>query len=532
MTAESGELRRWLASGAAAVKRARARLDAINVFPVADSDTGTNMYLTLQEGNRAVALLKPDASHREVSAAFARGALLGARGNSGVIVSQYLSAFLDALDAEGGLAQAPADGIARALAAASAGAYNAVGKPVEGTILTVAAQAAKGAADAAAAGKDRDASIVAAVSAARTALAATHEQLPQAHAAGVVDAGAAGLVLQLEMLAETIAGPHALDGLEHTEWEVTSTGKDVLAVAVDHLDHVDHHGAGGAYEVMFVAGEESADQGDPAQNQAQHPPQTQPQNLAQNQAQVLSAQLAGLGDSVAVTGLRGLVQAHVHTNSPDHAVRVASAFNARQILVRNIAAGRDRGEGSAGIVAMTQCPGLAAPLADAGAVVLVAPHPGDVKPRELRRAVRDASGARAVVVAGDPALRAAATALATRKKGPEIQVVDANHEAHVVAAVSAAAVAGPDDDLFQAMSHAVASTVTAASTADALDEDVDRLLTPDTELVTLILPEGMSPSVADAVILSAAATAPLAQVTIYQGRHGSPVIFIGVERSA
>ena len=528
MTAESGELRRWLASGAAAVKRARARLDAINVFPVADSDTGTNMYLTLQEGNRAVALLKPDASHREVSAAFARGALLGARGNSGVIVSQYLSAFLDALDAEGGLAQAPADGIARALAAASAGAYGAVGKPVEGTILTVAAQAAKGAADAAAAGKDRDASIVAAVSAARTALAATHEQLPQAHAAGVVDAGAAGLVLQLEMLAETIAGPHALDGLEQTEWEVTSTGKDVLAVAVDHLDHVDHHGAGGAYEVMFVAGEESADQGDPAQNQAQ----SQAQNQAQNQAQALSAQLASLGDSVAVTGLRGLVQAHVHTNSPDHAVRLASAFNARQILVRNIAAGKEQSMGGVGIVAMTQCPGLAASLADAGAVVLVAPHPGDVKPRELRRAVRDASGARAVVVAGDPALRAAATALATRKKGPEIHVVDANHEAHVVAAVSAAAVAGPDDDLFQAMSHAVASTVTAASTADALDEDVDRLLTPDTELVTLILPEGMSPSVADAVILSAAATAPLAQVTIYQGRHGSPVIFIGSERSA
>jgi dihydroxyacetone kinase-like predicted kinase len=87
--AEPHELRRWLSAGAHAVKRARERLDAINVFPVPDADTGTNMYLTLREGNRAVAKLPTTATHREVVAAFARGALLGARGNSGVIISQY-----------------------------------------------------------------------------------------------------------------------------------------------------------------------------------------------------------------------------------------------------------------------------------------------------------------------------------------------------------------------------------------------------------------------------------------------------------
>ena len=73
--AEAAELRRWLESGANAVKRARGRLDAINVFPVADADTGTNMYLTLREGNRAVSDLPDDATHKEVVAAFARGAL-------------------------------------------------------------------------------------------------------------------------------------------------------------------------------------------------------------------------------------------------------------------------------------------------------------------------------------------------------------------------------------------------------------------------------------------------------------------------
>ena len=95
---EAHALRRWLGSGLDAVHRSRGHLDAIIVFPVADSDTGTNVFLTLQEGNRAIARLPADASHRDVAAAFARGALMGARGNSGVIVSQYLSALLRVVD--------------------------------------------------------------------------------------------------------------------------------------------------------------------------------------------------------------------------------------------------------------------------------------------------------------------------------------------------------------------------------------------------------------------------------------------------
>ena len=119
MVAESEQLRRWLDSGAKAVKRERARLDAINVFPVADSDTGTNLYLTLREGNRAVAYLPETATHREVVAAFARGCLMGARGNSGVIVSQYLTALLASLDAVGGLQKATGETLAGALEAAA-----------------------------------------------------------------------------------------------------------------------------------------------------------------------------------------------------------------------------------------------------------------------------------------------------------------------------------------------------------------------------------------------------------------------------
>ena len=175
--AEAAELRRWLDCGANAVKRARGRLDAINVFPVADSDTGTNIYLTLREGNRAVGDLPAEATHKEVVAAFARGALLGARGNSGVIVSAYLNAFLGAVDARGGLSNASAADISASLDAASSAAYSAVGAPVEGTILTVAKAAATAASGAVAQGAGKEATIVTAVVGARAALAKTQAQL-------------------------------------------------------------------------------------------------------------------------------------------------------------------------------------------------------------------------------------------------------------------------------------------------------------------------------------------------------------------
>jgi dihydroxyacetone kinase-like predicted kinase len=500
--AESAELRRWLDSGANAIKRARNKLDEINVFPVADADTGTNLYLTLQEGNRAVAKLPASATHREVVAAFARGALMGARGNSGVIVSQYLSAFLGTLDLRGGLENAAPRDIAAALEDASDAAYAAVSSPVEGTILTVARAAAKGAHEAADVKAGREATIVAAVVAARVALAHTHEILPSARAAGVVDAGAAGLVLQLEMLAETIAGLNCLSAIDEVEWEVAASASgDVVAVH----PHPHSHPRGGAYEVMFVI-TSAADLG-PA----------------------LRSALAEVGDSVSVSGGHGIWQAHVHTDEPDQAVRVAARASARQMLVRNIAMGHASDRAATGVVALTGCPGLAGPLADAGAVVLVVPDPSTFKRRELRRAVKDASQSSAVVVAGSPELRAAAQVLADRRRGPRLTVLDANHEAHVVAAVAAAAVVTPGQDLATQMAQAVAATVVGESSADALDEDLDRLVRANTEVVTLILAAGKTTEMATTARLSLRALAPAADVNVYEGGQTHPDILFGVE---
>ena len=514
IAAESRDLRRWLASGAHAVKRARERLDAINVFPVPDADTGTNMYLTLQEGNRAVAKLPQSASHREVVAAFARGALLGARGNSGVIVSQYLSAFLRAIDGDGGLSEAKPSAIAAALQSAADAAYAAVGAPVEGTMLSVAQAASQGAAEAAADKKGRNDVIVAAVVAARSALRATLDDLPAAKRAGVVDAGAAGLVLQLEMLAETFAGADSLAGIDYVEWELASTGAGVVAVPAHHA----HATVGGAYEVMFVA-------------------QLDDRGSARGDAlSDLTATLTALGDSVAVTGTQGLVHAHVHTHRPDDAVEVGIALHARQILVTSLVLGHAR-DGAAerdravtGVVALTSCPGLAAPLADAGATVLVVPDPSKLKRRALRRAVREASGRGVVIAAGNAQLRAAAVQLARHRTGTGVTVLPCAHEAQVIAAVAAGALVTPGEPLEAVMRAAVARCTVASSSPDALDDDVDRLLAKDVEIVTLVLARGVPLAVADSVRISAATVCRAADINVYQGGHVSPGILVGVER--
>ncbi|WP_084073689.1 DAK2 domain-containing protein [Demequina sp. NBRC 110052] len=505
---ETTELRRWLTTGADAIKRARAHLDAINVFPVADSDTGTNIYLTLQEGNRAVAKLPDDATHREVVAAFARGALLGARGNSGVIVSQYLSGFLTAIDEHGGLAKAKPQAIAEALEQAAEAAYRAVSSPVEGTILTVARAAAKGARDAVGAKAGREATAVAAVVSARAALARTHEELPSARDAGVVDAGAAGLVLQLEMLAETLAGRDALLALDEVEWEIRD-GRTVIRAA-----GASDHGVpgGGAYEVMFVVDLEDVDNA------------TTGVDIA-----ALRAALEAIGDSVTVSAGHGVAQAHVHTDAPHRGVMIADDVHARQIVVRSLLVGHAGDRAATGIVALTSCPGLAEPLADAGAVVLVVPNPAKLKKRELRRAVKDASGVSAVVVAGNPQLKAVAQAVATRRRSWRMTVIDAAHEAQLISAVAAAALATPGEDLHALMQDAVRRTRTASTSVDALDDDLDRLVDLDSDVVTLILARGVPESIGDSVRASVAAAAPYADVHVYEGEHGEPGILIGVE---
>ncbi|WP_461037830.1 DAK2 domain-containing protein, partial [Streptomyces mayteni] len=139
---DADAVRRWCRIALDAVGGAREDIDAINVYPVADGDTGTNLYLTLESAGQAVAAAATGSpTLAEAVRGMAHGALIGARGNSGTILAQLLRGMAEVLS-EPETADAEADAVRRALRRAAAGAYEAVAHPVEGTMLTVAAAAA------------------------------------------------------------------------------------------------------------------------------------------------------------------------------------------------------------------------------------------------------------------------------------------------------------------------------------------------------------------------------------------------------
>jgi uncharacterized protein len=187
----------------------RDEVDALNVFPVPDGDTGTNMLLTLQSAVEAIRDLD-EADLSQVARHAAHGALMGARGNSGVILSQVLRGFATGV---GSSAAVDARGLASALNEGAAVAYRAVIKPTEGTMLTVAREAAIAATARAASTDDLIETVRAAAEAARAAVERTPEQLKILRDAGVVDAGGFGLQVILEGFLKRIRG----EDLAHLE---------------------------------------------------------------------------------------------------------------------------------------------------------------------------------------------------------------------------------------------------------------------------------------------------------------------------
>jgi len=252
----------------------KAIVNRLNVYPVPDGDTGSNMYSTIE--HVAADLADAGDGLDGICTAIAHGSLMGAKGNSGVILCQILRGMVEVLRVE-----TPATGrvVADALTAASVASYKAVQKPVEGTILTVVRESASAAAAAADAGGD----LLAVADAARVqggiALEHTPEQLPALAQAGVVDAGGAGFLLLLDALL------HHVDGR-------------ALPVAPDVGDEPDvfHHAHDGdgsddlRYEVMYFL--EAPDDSIPG----------------------FKDMWATIGDSIVVVGGDGLWNCHVHTD--------------------------------------------------------------------------------------------------------------------------------------------------------------------------------------------------------------------------
>src|SRR6478672_8841636 len=291
-TIELAVVQRFVEIATDALAGAREEIDALNVYPVPDGDTGTNMFLTVSAARDALREATggdPDADRGTALAACSRGALLGARGNSGVILSEMLGAICHRIAASG-----PGDRnavvMAEALRQAADASYAAVGTPVEGTMLTVARAAAVAAEERAtdASARARDV-FTAAAAAAREALAHTPEQLPALRDAGVVDAGGRGVSVILDA-AETV-----LTGRRPTP--VTAPiGRHTIPIPHARLPEGDLTADGPAYEVMYLL-----DAGD-------------------DRIPTLKKTLGGLGDSLVVVGNEGLWNVHVHTDDVGAAI--------------------------------------------------------------------------------------------------------------------------------------------------------------------------------------------------------------------
>ncbi|MCO1654327.1 DAK2 domain-containing protein [Pseudonocardia humida] len=550
-TLDSALLTGWVRAATQALERHRAEIDRINVFPVPDGDTGTNLLLTMRSAADAVppaAAARPPSGDPErtstVADALAAGALRGARGNSGIILSQVLRGVAEAVAAVGG--QAGGGGVlADALCRAHLLATAAVTRPRPGTVLSVLAAAARAAVTA---GASRlDAVAEAAAGAAAGALRATTRQLPELARAGVVDAGGLGLYVVLDALAALLGGRPGTVELPAAAGGAGGGGATCRVPAQATPREADE------YEVMFLL-----------------------DGTDQARVDDLRAALDGIGDSVAVVGdgvPGGTWNVHVHCADVGAAIEAGvAAGRPHRISVVRFAdppaapAARPAGafERERAVVLVVGAPEVAELARSAGAHVVEREHDGPVEVEVLRAALAGTRARHVVLLPDDadltePAERAASLA---RKEGQEVLVVPT---ASVLQGLAALAVHDPDrragEDVV-AMAEAAAGTRTAGllvAESEALtwvgrcepgdvlgisDGEVvliapdlavgalwlaHRMLTAGGEIVTALLGADVDDALGEGLAADLRRTHPEVDVVVHRGGQRDYPLVLGVE---
>jgi DAK2 domain fusion protein YloV len=267
------ELKQLFAASTAWLERHSAYINSLNVFPVPDGDSGTNMLLTMQAAQKEVNS-SPDHSAAAICTALSHGALLGARGNSGVILSQIIRGFARAIDKKENIT---ANDFAVAMVEGSRTAYKGVVKPVEGTILTVCREAADAAMVASAQSQDVRHVLSRTVDAARVSVVRTPMLLPVLKEAGVVDAGGQGLLVILE---------GALKYLNGEPMDLAAVGQG--AQALEHIAREE----GWGFDIQFhIRGQEL-------------------------DVDAIRDRIASMGESALIVGDSNLIKVHVHAPTP------------------------------------------------------------------------------------------------------------------------------------------------------------------------------------------------------------------------
>jgi DAK2 domain fusion protein YloV len=565
-------LERWAEAATASLERHRVDIDRINVFPVPDGDTGTNMLLTMRSATAAVPLATTAAARtlavaaphtgtspaasphgaataEAVASALARGALLGARGNSGVILSQMLRGVAEAVAVADGPGGGPTltDALVRGarLAAAS------VIRPLDGTMLTVLAAAAA-AADRL--GKDRLGTrvgevAVAAADAARSALHATTGQLPELARAGVVDAGGLGLYLVLDALAALVIGRAPVAELPSAQ--------------VKRRDHQAPRAStpSRGYEVTYLL--------DGANDE---------------KAAALRGALDEVGDAVAVAGDgapggTGTWTVHVHAEDIDAALQAgAVAGRPRDVRVVPLTAAPDSEgrtiacdgpvEGGASASSRARavivvCGEHVGQLArEAGAFVLECGEGGDVDEAVLARATTDTGARHVALLPCDTALTGLAQRAAAQCEGQDVVVVPMSSPLQGLAALAVHDPARDPNDDMTAMRDAAAATRSGALHVVGAEADTPagrcrpgdvlglvhgevvlvapglsvgalwlaaRMVDPGAELVTVLLGAGVDDAWGQGVAAQLRRAHPHVKVVVHRGARAGHPLELGVE---
>jgi DAK2 domain fusion protein YloV len=348
-------------------------IDSLNVFPVPDGDTGTNMVLTMKAAMEEAAHC-PDDSASAVLQAMAWGALMGARGNSGVILAQILRGLAEGLKEKGSF---NGNDLAAALAQSSSLAYKAVSQPVEGTILTVireavaAAQVRSGCDD-----SDLLSIMESLVDEARASVARTPFLLPVLRQAGVVDAGGQGLYVLFEGALRHLRGEEALE---------MALGPRPLAPAIQKQAEESFYG----YCTEFLLQGHGLD------------------------LEQIRGRLDKLGESVLVVGDETLVRAHLHTMDPGAALSYAASLGVlRQVKVdnmqeqhRDFIAQMERPLQPVAeicIVAVVSGEGLSRVFTDLGAIPIPGGETMNPSVQELLRAVESTPSEKVIILPNNP----------------------------------------------------------------------------------------------------------------------------------
>ena len=534
---DTGALRAWCAAARTDLAAARDEIDGLNVFPVPDGDTGTNLLLTMESVEQAVRAAPADRT--ATLRAMAHGALMGARGNSGVILSQLLRGLAEALETDGSPAAVRA-GLARAAELA----YGAVAQPVEGTLLTVARECAEAVATLEG---DLGEVVRTAREAAAASLARTPDLLPALGAAGVVDAGGRGLCVLLGALERVVTGDGGAPAVAGVPEVLVPRDRSGLAAAREA--GTDDY----AYEVQYLLRDAGAD------------------GVAR-----LQEVLAALGDSLVVVGgapaSPGLYNVHVHVNDVGAAVEAGlDAGRPFRITVTRFvdqveAAGARHRPTRPGrsVVVVAPGPGLAALFRDAGALVVDGGPTRNPSTADLLQTLRDHAASEVVLLPNDAAVLAVASAAAAvaRDDGFSVAVVPTRSSVQGLAALAVTDAGRPFEDDVAAMAEAAGSTrygevtravrqaVTMAGICrpgdvlGLLEGDVvligsdveavalellDRMLGGGGELVTVVTGDEVAPGAAERLCARVEHDHPAVEVVTYHGAQPSYPLLLGVE---